>query len=111
MWLLDVNLPSGLVRVLQAQGLPCDTTARRGWRELTNGALAEAAAGAGFRVILTRDRLFGKTAGPILSALPELAVVIVTLSQAREAAYLAAFEAEWRERPIDPVPGAIVEWP
>jgi Domain of unknown function (DUF5615) len=111
MWLLDVNLPSGLVPVLQAHGFACDTTARRGWRELTNGALAEAAAGAGFRVILTRDRLFGKTAGPILSALPELAVVIVTLPQAREAGYLAAFDTQWRQRPIEPIPGAIIEWP
>jgi hypothetical protein len=44
--------------------------------------------------VLTRDRLFGKTAGSILSALPDLAVVIVTLPQAREAAYLAAFDAQ-----------------
>jgi hypothetical protein len=43
MWLLDVNLPNGLIRLLQSYGIHCDTTARRGWRDLTNGALAEAA--------------------------------------------------------------------
>src|SRR2546422_3838671 len=52
----------------------------RGWRELTNGALAQAASRAGFRVLLTRDRRFGASAGSTLEALPELAIVIVTLS-------------------------------
>jgi hypothetical protein len=59
MWLLDVNLPNGLIRLLQGYEIPCATTARRGWRDLTNGALAEAAFREGFRVILTRDCLFG----------------------------------------------------
>ncbi len=63
----------------------------RGWRELTNGALAQAASREGFRVLLTRDRRFGASAGSTLKALPELAIVIVTLSQVREAAYLSAF--------------------
>ena len=85
MWLLDVNLPTGL--------------------------LAEAAFGAGFRVILTRDRLFGESASRALGALPELAVVVVTLSQARAAAYLSEFRARWEQRPIEPVAGGVVEWP
>ena len=50
MWLLDVNLTNGLIRLLQSYGIRCDTTARRGWRDLTNGALAEAAFREGFRV-------------------------------------------------------------
>lgn len=86
MWLLDVNLPNGLARLLHRYGIACDTTARRGWRELTNGALAEAACREGFRVILTRDRLFLKSAGRPMVVLPELAIVIMTLPQAREAA-------------------------
>ena len=53
----------------------------------------------------------GVDTGPILSALPELAVVIVTLPQTREAAYLAAFDTQWRQRPIEPIAGTIVEWP
>ncbi len=36
MWLLDVNLPNGLIRLLQSYGIACDTTARRGGRDLTN---------------------------------------------------------------------------
>ena len=109
MWLLDVNLPSGLVPLLRSYGIACDTTARRGWRDLTNGDLAESAFRGGFRVILTRDRLFGTSARRAMAALPELA--IVTLPQARETAYLAAFSASWRQKPIAPVAGAIVEWP
>ena len=111
MWLLDVNLPNGLIRLLQSYGIPCDTTARRGWRDLTNGALAEAAFREGFRVILTRDRLFGTSARGALAALPELAIVVVTLPQAREEAYLAEFETRWRRKRIEPIAGAIVEWP
>ena len=107
MWLLDVNLPNGLAGVLDRSGILCDTVVRRGWRGLTNGALAEAAFHDGFRVILTRDRLFGTSAHRILAALPELGIVVVTLAQAREAGYLAEFETQWRRRPIGPVPGTV----
>ena len=54
MWLLDVNLPTALLGVLRSHGIDCDTAASRGWRDLTNGLLAEPAFRAGFRVILTR---------------------------------------------------------
>ena len=74
-------------------------------------SLAQAASREGFRVLLTRDRGFGASAGSILEALPELAIVIVTLPQVREAAYLSAFDAAWRRRSIEPVAGAIIEWP
>ncbi len=111
MWLLDVNLPTGLAALLRGYGIGCDTTANRGWRDLTNGILAETAFGAGFRVILTRDRLFGEAASSALRALPELAVVVVTLPQARAAAYLSEFRARWDQRPIAPVAGGVVEWP
>jgi hypothetical protein len=59
---------------------------------------------------LTRDRLFGTSARRALAALPELAIVVVTLPQAREEAYLAEFETRWRRQPIEPVAGAVVEW-
>lgn len=111
MWLLDLNLPNGLARLLHGYGTPCDTAARRDWRDLTNSALAEVAFREGFRVILTTDRLFGASARPALAALPALAIVVVTLQQAREEAYLAEFETRWRRKPIEPVAGVIVEWP
>jgi predicted nuclease of predicted toxin-antitoxin system len=111
MWLLDVNLPSGLAPLLRSYGIACDTTALRGWRNLTNGELAESAFREGFRVILTRDRLFGISASRAVAALPELGIVIVTLPQARETAYLAEFSMLWREKPIAPVAGAVVDWP
>ena len=111
MWLLDVNLPTALTRLLQSYDIVAETTAGRGWREMTNGALAEAASREGFRVLLTRDRRFGTSSGQTLETLPQLAIVIVTLPQVREAAYLSAFDAAWQRRPIEPVAGSIIEWP
>ncbi len=111
MWLLDVNLPTALTRLLRTYGIDAETTASRGWRELTNGALAQAASGAGFRVLVTRDRRFGASVENILAMLPGLAIVIVTLPQVREAAYLSSFHAAWQRRPIEPAAGEIMEWP
>src|SRR5439155_8212157 len=99
-----------LAEVLHFAAAVTDRNDGAAW-ELTNGALAQAASREGFRVLLTRDRRFGASAGSTLEALPELAIVIVTLSQVREAAYLSAFDAAWRRRPIEPVAGAISEWP
>ena len=74
------------------------TAASRGWRDLTNGLLAEAAFRAGFRVILTRDRGFGESAAKALRSLPELAVVGLTVPQARAAVFVAEVEARWQAR-------------
>ena len=111
MWLLDVNLPTALVALFSGYGVVADTAPRRGWRSLTNGALAAVAVQAGFRVLLTRDRGFGASAAQMLATLPELAIVVVTLPQAREEPYLAAFAEAWRVEPIRPLPGAVIEWP
>ena len=111
MWLLDVNLPTALTTLLQTFGVVAETAAARGWRQLTNGELARAASRAGFSALLTRDRAFGAVAANALDAVPDLSIVIVTLPQAREAAYLSAFELAWRSRPIQPIAGAIIEWP
>jgi predicted nuclease of predicted toxin-antitoxin system len=111
MWLLDVNLPTRLTELLRGYGIHAETTAARGWRALTNGELARAAARAGFTVVLTRDRAFGAAAGLALQDLSDLAIVIVTLRQAREAAYLSAFDIAWSRQRIEPTRGAVIEWP
>jgi predicted nuclease of predicted toxin-antitoxin system len=111
MWLLDVNLPTALTRLLRDYGLVAETAAERGWRELTNGALAQAARREGFRVLLTRDRRFGLSAASLLAALPDLAIVIVTLPQVREETYLSEFDRAGRRQAIQPVAGATIEWP
>ena len=111
MWLLDVNLPNGLLKKLQELGMEADTTVNRGWRNLGNGKLSEAAFVAGFRVILTRDRLFGESAGKALKSFPELAVVILNIPQAKEANFLKAFEDAWVTSPIEPSPANVIEWP
>jgi hypothetical protein len=111
MWLLDVNLPTALARLLRRFGLLAETAVERGWAGLTNGALAEMALLQGFRVLLTRDRRFAASAVSNPEALRELAIVIVRLPQAREAPYLAEFESAWRRQPIEPINGAAIEWP
>ena len=63
MWLLDVNLPNGLATLLHSYGISCDTTARRDWRDRTNGALADAAFREGFRVICACGSSGGRRAG------------------------------------------------
>jgi hypothetical protein len=73
--------------------------------------LAQAACREGFRVLLTRDRRFGLSGASVLAALPDLAIVIVTLPQVRQEAYLSAFDHAWRRQTIQPVPGATIEWP
>jgi hypothetical protein len=62
-------------------------------------------------VNLTIYRLFGTSARRMLAALPDLAIVVVTLSQARAETYLTEFETQWRRKPIEPVAGAVIEWP
>ena len=111
MWLLDVNLPNGLVEFLRQSGFPCDTTVARGWRDLGNGILSEAAFQAGFRCILTRDKLFGESSGKALKNFPELSVVIIRIKQAREIIYLDKFREAWNSCPIQPVAGSVIEWP
>jgi hypothetical protein len=66
MWLLDVNLPRGLVATLGEFGVPAEHAGARGWDALTNGTLVEAAVNAGFLCVLTRDRLFGESASRAL---------------------------------------------
>jgi hypothetical protein len=111
MWLLDVNLPSVLQGVLCSYGIDCDTAVARGWRALTNGTLAETAYREGFRVILTRDRGFGDSAASPRALLSDLAIVIVTLPQARGAVYVAEFKSQWALRSIEPQAGRVVVWP
>ena len=111
MWLLDVNLPNGLVSLLGQFGIKSETTVVRGWRNLGNGDLAEVASKAGFAVILTRDRLFGESAGKALKKFSQLSVVILRLPQSRQNVYLKEFESSWKRTAIKPVPGSVIEWP
>ena len=110
-WLLDVNVPIGLVSALQKYGIDADTATDRGWKHLTNGLLLEAASNAGFTVILTRDRRFGESASKSLRRFQTISVVMVTLRQARIREFLAAFDAAWLSYPIVPLSGSVVLWP
>ena len=111
MWLLDANLDIHLLELLQRFQIDCDTTENRGWKSLRNGDLAAAAAEAGFRTILTRDRLFAESAARAWRALPDLSLVIVTMPQLPSARYLEGFWTAWAASPIRPQPGRIVTWP
>jgi predicted nuclease of predicted toxin-antitoxin system len=87
-WLLDVNVPAQLVSTLSGFGVEAEIAIGRGWKELTNGRLLEAASKAGFSAILTRDRLFGQSAAKSLKLFPTIALVVVTLPQARAPEFL-----------------------
>ena len=111
MWLLDVNLPNGLIALLRKLGIDAKTSIEMGWRNLSNGDLASAANQKGFKVILTRDRVFGESAGKALKNFPDLAVVILLIPQSRQLVYLKEFERCWTRSPIAPKAGSVIEWP
>ena len=72
-------------------GIEARSADDRGWGGLTNGALVEAATQAGFRCILTRDRLFSQSAARALKRFPEFCVVLVTIPQLRGPEFLKQF--------------------
>ncbi len=111
MWLLDVNLPKKIGGLLGEFGIETHSAEDRGWGGLTNGALVEAAQQAGFRCILTRDRLFGESAARALKRFPEFSVVLVTIPQLRGPEFLEQFRSAWVRSPIQPVAGQLLRWP
>lgn len=111
MWLLDANLDIHLVELLRDLGVECESAQDRGWKALKNGELVAAAANAGFTTLVTRDRLFAESAARAWRTWPDLAVVLVTLPQAKSDRYLESFRAAWMIAHIRPVPGRIVVWP
>ena len=111
MWLLDVNMPRQLKPLLAELGITAETANARGWGTLVNGDLLEAAATAGFRCLLTPDRLFGESASRHLKRYPNFAIVVVLLPQVRAPQFLSSFRAAWEKSPIAPNPGQIQSWP
>ena len=111
MWLLDANMDVHLASVLTGFGIDCDTARNRGWKALSNGDLVKAAVDAGFRCLLTRDRLFGESASRALKLFPQFAVVVVSIPQRSWPRYREQFVARWTERPIQPVAGRLTDWP
>jgi hypothetical protein len=106
MWLLDVNMPRQLKPLLADLGIAAETANALGWGTLVNGDLLEAAAVAGYKCMLARDRLFGESASRYLKQYPSFAIVIVMLPQ-----FLASFKEAWENIPIVPVPGQVQTWP
>jgi hypothetical protein len=111
MWLLDANMDVHLASFLAGLEIACDTAANRGWKALSNGDLVKAAVDAGFRCLLTRDRLFGESASRALKLFPQFAVVVVNIPQLRWLEYRKQFLARWTECPIEPVAGRLIDWP
>ena len=110
MWLLDAIMPVQLVALLEKLGIEADSAVPRGWNTLSNGSLVRAAA-AQFTALLTRDRLFEKSAAQMLKVYPGFGIVRVTLPQLRAPQFLAAFRAAWQTARIVPTPGRMIEWP
>jgi predicted nuclease of predicted toxin-antitoxin system len=111
MWLLDVNVDVRLRQALYEMGIKAESAVTLGWRELTNGKLVAAAYAAGFRVLITRDKLFSSAASHVLAKYPDVAIVIMTLPQRPYAAYLQSFKEAWVKRSMAPKSGAVISWP
>ena len=111
MLLLDHNLPHQLRETLTEYGFRAETTQFRGWESLRNGDLCSTAYAAGFRVIVTRDKKFAESAARSLSRFPEMAIVIVRLSQGGWTLYEKAFREAWAVAPFIPQPGKVISWP
>lgn len=109
MWLLDANMDVHLVSVLTGFQISCDTAGKRRWKALSNGDLVSAAVDAGFRCPLTRDQLFGESASRALKRFPQFAVVVVNVPQRPWSQYREQFLVLWRERPIEPIPGRLIQ--
>jgi predicted nuclease of predicted toxin-antitoxin system len=111
MWLLDVNVPKQLVAVLGELGRQAESAESRGWSDLTNGELVEAAVEADFTCVLTRDRLFSESAARTLRRFPDFAVVLVRLPQLRGSQFVEEFRNAWAKDPIEPLPGSVLVQP
>jgi len=111
MWLLDANIPLQLVNLLEALGIEADSAIARGWNTLSNGLLVQAAVEAGFTALLTRDKLFGRSASRVLARYQQFCVVHVTLPQTRAALFLSAFRSAWENAPIVLTSGQLIDWP
>jgi predicted nuclease of predicted toxin-antitoxin system len=110
-WLLDANIPTQLVLTLKDLGVEAASAASRGWKQLTNGNLVEAANNAGFSTILTRDRRFQQSASGTLKRFSAMALVVVVLPQAPARDFLRVFESSWAAKPIRPMAGQVITWP
>ncbi len=111
MWLIDENLHTGLHKILADFGIESKSVSFAGLSGIDNGALTTAALELGFLCILTRDLTFPRDAGHALAIAPEMAIVIVTLSQNPPRTYLERFRISFARNPIVPVAGSILEWP
>ena len=110
MWLIDENLHIGLHKILAEFGISSKSVSYAGLSGIDNGALTKAAHELGYRCILTRDRTFPRDAGHALAQTPEMAIVIVKLSQNPLRTYLERFKIAFAKNPIVPQAGNIVEW-
>jgi len=111
MWLLDHNIPHKLREVLDKLGIKSETAYYRKWDSLENGDLVKVAVESGFTAILSRDRLFQKSAKKTLSKFPMLALVLINIDQNDAETYCRNFEEAWKRNPIKPIPGKLIEWP
>lgn len=111
MWLLDANMDVHLLPLLREFGIQAEAATRRGWGALRNGELVSLAANAAFECLLTRDRLFAKSAAGGLKDHPGFCVVVVHLPQKPWREYQEQFRRAWLDAPIVPLPGQTVHWP
>lgn len=114
MWLVDHNIPVGIFSALLRFGKNVQTVSQNGWERLENGKLVSAAYLNGFKVIITKDRLFAEDAARALSNHPDFAVVLVRLPKqiaANQLDQVDWFIDTFQNSPIIPIAGRMIEWP
>ena len=100
-----------LQEFLTAHGIACSNAQAEGWAELSNGKLVQAAVDGGFRVVLTRDKLFKESASRTLRHHADVSIVLLKLPQAKGPELKSLLASLWGAAPIVPVPGELVFWP
>ncbi len=111
MWLLDNNIPRKLHEFLKSQEIPNETAVFRGWENLRNGELVEAAFTAGFTCIVTQDIEFHEAAAKNLKRFPTMSIVLIRIKQQKGRRFIEQVQEAWSKSPIQPLAGKVVEWP
>jgi predicted nuclease of predicted toxin-antitoxin system len=96
MWLLDNNVPKALAAILRQLSTQCATAGSRGWSELTNGELVEAASNTSFKCILTLDKKFQESASRSLKKFPDISIVLIVSPQVPAVIYSDNFRQAWK---------------
>jgi predicted nuclease of predicted toxin-antitoxin system len=112
--LIDNNVKQSVHIILAQYDFVAETAMFHGLADLSNGELTKAAFALGFRCILTQDKSFIREAAHVLSALPEMALILIDTSKLKQTpreTYLDRFKSALENERLNPVAGKLILWP